>query len=303
MTEPDTHSRIDSLPARQTEIGSLKILRALPRSRRRTVGPWCFLDRYGPVSFSSGTPMLVAPHPHIGIQTVSWLLDGEIVHKDSLGSEMLMHAGQLNLMTSGSGIAHSEETPEQNSGKLNGVQLWVALPDEHRNTPALFDHYASLPVLELGSASLLLIAGELLGQVSPARSFSPIVGADIEFHDLNDAVLPLRREYEHALYVLRGDVFLERRLLEPDTLHYIGMNREELRISGSRAARLLVIGGRPFAEPILMWWNFVARTPDEIRQAREDWMQHLRFGEVKTYRGPRLAAPDLTRFAPPNPAS
>src|SRR5215510_13522902 len=129
----DSRSDIQSLPARQTEVGSLRILRALPRRQRRMVGPWCFLDRYGPIGFSSEKPMDVAPHPHIGLQTVSWLVAGEIVHHDSLGCEALMRAGELNLMTAGSGIAHSEETPRQNSGQLDGVQLWVALPDEQRH--------------------------------------------------------------------------------------------------------------------------------------------------------------------------
>ena len=247
--------------------------------------------------------MRVAPHPHIGIQTVSWLLDGEVLHKDSLGSEVLIHAGQLNLMTSGSGIAHSEETPRRNSGRLNGVQLWVALPDESRNIVPQFDHYASLPVLELGSASATLIAGTLGGVVSPAQTFSPIVGADISFHDSTKITLPLNREYEHALYVFHGDVFLDGEHLDTDALHYIGSGREDLALSGSREARLLLIGGRPFGEPILMWWNFVARTTEEIAQAREDWMKHRRFGNVQAYDGPRLPAPDLMKFAPPNPAS
>jgi redox-sensitive bicupin YhaK (pirin superfamily) len=267
------------------------------------VGPWCFLDRYGPIQFTADIPMLVAPHPHIGIQTVSWLLDGEVLHKDSLGSEVLIHAGQLNLMTSGFGIAHSEETPKRNSGRLNGVQLWVALPDPSRNTSPQFDHYASLPELELGGASATLIAGTLSGEVSPARTFSPMVGADIAFHDSANIVLPLNRAYEHALYVFQGEVFVKGQRLDTDTLHYIGPGPEELAISGSREARLLLIGGQPFGEPILMWWNFVARSAEEIAQAREDWAQHRRFGEVRAYNGPRLSAPDLLKFAPPNPAS
>src|SRR5262245_22238222 len=139
MSDSDSKLEIQSLPARQTELGSLKIFRALPRSQRRLVGPWCFLDRYGPLRFASGTPMEVAPHPHMGLQTVSWLLEGEIVHKDSLRVEAPMHAGQLNLMTSGWGIAHSEETPAQNSRKLSGVQLWIALPNEHRDGAPVFD--------------------------------------------------------------------------------------------------------------------------------------------------------------------
>src|SRR5262245_50900484 len=166
---------IESLSVRQTELGSLKILRALPRRQRRTVGPWCFLDRYGPVRFTEKA-MDVAPHPHLGLQTVSWLVAGEIVHHDSLGREALMKAGQLNLMTAGLGIAHSEETPKRNSGLLDGVQLWVALPDNQRQIPPLFDHYASLPVFDVAPAKVTLIIGDMLQHESPARSFSSMVG-------------------------------------------------------------------------------------------------------------------------------
>jgi redox-sensitive bicupin YhaK (pirin superfamily) len=303
MNDSDSISGIESLPARRTELGSLTIRRALPRSQRRMVGPWCFLDRYGPLSFASETPMLVAPHPHMGLQTVSWLLEGEILHKDSLGFEALMRAGQLNLMTSGHGIAHSEETPKQNTGRLSGVQLWVALPRDHRDTSPVFDHYASLPAVDLDSVSMTIIAGELLGHSSPARVFSEIVGADIAFHERKPILLPLQPDYEHALFVLEGDVFIGERRLENDTLHYIGANRSELQLAGSRNSRLLLLGGRPFGEPIMMWWNFVARTPEEIAQAREDWMQHRRFGDVKAYSETRLPAPDLGKFAPANPAS
>src|SRR5688572_16639026 len=164
---------IQSLKARPTNLGCLPILRALPRRQRRMVGPWCFLDRYGPVTFTSEKQMDVAPHPHIGLQTVSWLVEGEIVHHDSLGSEALMQPGQLNLMTAGHGIAHSEETPKANSGRLGGVQLWVALPDGHRNMVPVFDHYASLPLLDFPSGPVTLIMGELAGSRSPAKAFSP----------------------------------------------------------------------------------------------------------------------------------
>jgi quercetin 2,3-dioxygenase len=292
---------IETIPARHVEVASLPIRRALPRSRRRMVGPWCFLDRYGPLSFTSDIPMLVAPHPHMGLQTVSWLLDGEILHKDSLGSEALMRAGQLNLMTSGRGIAHSEETPARNSGKLNGVQLWIGLPDKHRDVAPLFDQYLVLPVADLKSMSATVIAGELAGQISPARTYSEIVGADIAFHERKPVSLPLRHDYEHALFVLAGDVGLGDLRLELDTLYYLGVKREELQLSGTRNSRLLLIGGRPFGEPILMWWNFVARTAEEIQHAREAWTRHERFGEVSSFVGDRVPAPDLGKFSP-NPA-
>jgi len=299
----DTQPDIQSLPARETELGSLRILRALPRRQRRTVGAWCFLDRYGPLSFSSGTPMDVAPHPHIGLQTVSWLLQGEIIHNDSLGCEAVMRAGQLNLMTAGRGIAHSEETPATNSGTLDGVQLWVALPSGQRNMAPVFHHHASLPVLDFAAGTVTIIAGTLSGQSSPAQMFSPIVGAEIAFRTHEPLLFPLRRDFEHAVFVLQGEIQLHKRPLEGRTLHYLGTDRDELHLSGSLDSRLLLIGGQPFNDPILMWWNFVGSTHEEIAQAREDWMNYRRSGEVKAYRGARLPAPDLTRLAPPNPVS
>jgi len=247
--------------------------------------------------------MEVAPHPHIGIQTVSWLLQGEIIHHDSLGYEALMHAGQLNLMTAGHGIAHSEETPAANSGKLSGVQLWIALPTSIRDSQPIFDHYPSVPVLDLPAGTITLIAGEMLGHSSPARTFSPIIGADIALHKRESMLLPLKSEFEHALFVLHGDVHLEERRIENDTLHYLHSGRDQLRLTATDDSRILMIGGEPFPESIVMWWNFVARTRDEIAQARQDWIEHQRFGEVKAYRGSRLPAPDLANIAPPNPAS
>src|SRR5262249_46349032 len=282
------NSDIQSLPARQTELRSLRILRVLPRRQRRMVGPWCFLDRYGPVSFTSDKPMDVAPHPHIGLQTVSWLLEGEIIHHDSLGYEALIRPGQLNLMTAGHGIAHSEETPKTNSGTLNGVHLWVALSGEQRDMPPAFEHYSSLPVLDFAGGTITLIAGTLLGHSSPAKTFTPIIGAEISLREQQPITLPLLTEFEHALFVLQGDVLVEGRPIDGGTLHYLGTNRDQLHITGIDNSRILMIGGEPFSETIVMWWNFVAKTHEEIAQAREDWVHHQRFGEVKAYCGSRL---------------
>jgi redox-sensitive bicupin YhaK (pirin superfamily) len=285
---------IEIIPARRTELGSIKILRALPRRQRRMVGPWCFLDRFGPLQFTSDKGMDVAPHPHMGLQTVSWLVAGEMIHKDSLGCEALMRAGQLNLMTSGRGIAHSEETPKQNSGKLDGVQLCVALPDDQRKIAPSFDHHASLPVFNIGSTTIQLIIGKMLQQESPAKAFSPIVGADIVFHDSSVIDLTVENRFEHAIILLHGEGALDGSPIDATALHYISSGRNELRISGSPNCRLLLIGGEPFREPILMWWNFVARTHEEMTEARQNWMQHERFGEVLSYSGPRVPAPELS---------
>jgi redox-sensitive bicupin YhaK (pirin superfamily) len=281
----------------------MRILRALPRSQRRTVGAWCFLDRFGPLSFSAGTPVDVAPHPHIGLQTVSWLLQGEIVHNDSLGCEALMRAGQLNLMTAGQGIAHSEETPTVNSGIVDGVQLWVALPLGQRQCAPTFHHHASLPVIETSAGAVTLIAGSLLGEISPAAMFSPIIGAEIAFRSTAPLIFPLKKDFEHALLVLHGDVSFHGVGLEGGTLYYLGIDRDELELAGSVGARVLLLGGEPFTDPVLMWWNFVASTSEELAVAREDWIQHRRFGDVKAYRGPRLPAPDFMKPAAANPVS
>src|ERR1043165_1300568 len=189
----------ERFPAHETSPGSLKVLRALPILQKRLVGPWCFLDRFGPLSFSEAKPMDVAPHPHIGLQTVSWLLQGEIVHKDSLGSEALLRPRGVNVMTSGGAIAHSEETPPKNSGLLNGVQLWVALPDADRHGPASFQHIAQVPIVEQPGATVSVFAGSVLGCSSPAEYFSPLRGVDIELRANVSLELPLDQSFEHAV--------------------------------------------------------------------------------------------------------
>jgi len=207
------------------------------------------------------------------------------------------------LMTSGKGIAHSEETPKTNSGTLDGVQLWVALPVGQRDIAPAFHHYASLPVLDFAAGTIVIIAGTLSGETSPAQMFSPIVGAEIVFRTREPLQIPVRRDFEHALFVLQGEASLNTHPLEAGTLHYLGTNRDELNLAGAVGSRVLLIGGEPFNDPIVMWWNFVATTREEIASAREDWINQQRFGEVKAYHGARLPAPDLARLAPANPVS
>lgn len=284
---------LQALPAQASTLGTLPIRRALPRRERRMVGPWCFLDRYGPLSFSNAKPMDVAPHPHIGLQTVSWLLEGEIVHNDSLGSEALVRPGQLSLMTAGSGIAHTEETPQENSGLLNGVQLWVALPDAARHRAAEFHHYSALPVVEERGGVIRLIMGGLSGHRAGTNEFSPLVAADLTIHRGSALELGLDRAFEHALLILEGEVSLEGQSLTPDILYYLGVERDSIALHSDHGARGLLIGGLPLNEPVLLWWNFVARTNEELAAARTDWETHQRFAEVKAYRGPRLAAPSF----------
>lgn len=294
---------IENYPGRDTNLGHLKILRALPIKERRLVGPWCFLDRYGPYTFTAGKPMDVAPHPHIGLQTVTWLLEGEIIHHDSLGCEGLIRPGGVNVMTAGNGIAHVEETPRANSGVLNGVQLWVALPEAQRKINPAFHQIQQVPLAELRGGLAQVFAGSVAGTTSPAAHYSDLVGADLTVHPGEELVLPLDATYEHALLLLAGAVELEGQFLAERNLYYLGIMRSELSLSSRSGARLLLIGGQPFAESILMWWNFVARTPEEIVAARTAWEERQVFGEVLAYQGARLSAPALVQLARPNPAS
>jgi redox-sensitive bicupin YhaK (pirin superfamily) len=247
--------------------------------------------------------MDVAPHPHMGLQTVTWLLDGEIVHDDSLQQEAVLRRGGVNVMTSGDAIAHAERTPDQNSGRLNGVQLWTALPDRDRRRVASFQHLADVPRLEPRGGIVQVFSGTLAGAVSSAEHFSDLVGADLQIHARHALTLPLEPQHEHALLVLSGDCALEKQRLDERVLYYLGTQRSEMCLTSNAGGRVLLIGGTPFPETILMWWNFVARTPDEIRDARDDWEAHRRFGDVPAYCGARIPAPALVRLAPPNPVS
>lgn len=297
------HHALESYPNRDVSLGRLAVTRALPIRDRRMVGPWCFLDRFGPLSFSAERPMDVAPHPHIGLQTVTWLIEGEILHDDSLGSEATGRPGGVNLMTAGRGIAHAEQTPAVNSGQLNGVQLWVALPEARRNVEPSFQAIDRVPLIETPAAAIQVFAGSLAGSSSPGRFDTRLVGADLLIHAGQTTEFAVETSFEHALMLLSGDAVLEGQRLESRRLYYLGRERAGIALKSETGGRLLLIGGPPFPEPILMWWNFVARTPDEIAAARADWEAHRRFGDVTAYRGPRLDAPALARFARANAVS
>lgn len=288
---------LESLEGREVHLGSLPVVRVLPLRQRRMVGPWCFVDRFGPLTFE-GSLMDVAPHPHIGLQTVTWLLDGEILHDDSLGCETITRPGSVSVMTAGMGIAHSERTPEENSHRLDGVQLWIALPDAARSAAPAFAAVERVPLVDVPGANVRVFAGSAMGASSAAPHHSPIVGMEIELWPHASLEIPLTPGWEHAALVLRGDVALEKAELAARQLHYLGTHRQSAALSSRDGARLLILGGPPFPEKILMWWNFVARTPEELIAAREDWIGHRRFGGVKAYRGPRLDAPSLAGFRP-----
>ena len=278
----------------------LEVTRTLPNRQRRMVGAWCFLDAYGPHDLAGSAGMRVAPHPHIGLQTVSWLVAGEILHRDSVGSRREIRPGQLNLMTAGRGIAHSEETPAPHSGVLHGVQLWVALPATHRDVPPRFTHHADLPVVSDAGLTATVLMGELVGAQSPATCYTPLVGAEIALTAGTDTAVPLRADFEYAVLCLEGTATVAGTDLKPGPLCYLGEGRTALPLTAAEDSRLILVGGEPFDERIVMWWNFVGRDHDEIVEARADWSAGARFGEVHGYDGAPLAAPPMpiTRLVP-----
>lgn len=294
---------LESYESKEVSLGELHVTRVLPIRNKRMVGPWCFFDRFGPLSFTDAKPMDVAPHPHTGLQTVTWLIDGEVLHDDSIGSEATARPGGVNIMTAGKGIAHAEQTPRGNSGKLNGVQLWVALPDFARNMEPMFEGLKEVPKIEERGGIIHVFAGGIGGVVSPGKYFSEIVGAELQIHPGQSLEFPLNPHFEHAVMILDGDCSMGNEALADHRLYYLGAKRSSMSLKSRSGGRIMLIGGPAFPEKILMWWNFVARTPEEIAQAREDWESHIRFGDVTAYEGPRLKSPDIVRFAIPNPMS
>jgi redox-sensitive bicupin YhaK (pirin superfamily) len=290
---------VEVTPSRVADVGRMPVRRALPRRERRTVGSWCFADHMGPAPVTETSGLDIGPHPHTGLQTVTWLLQGEVLHRDSLGTEQLIRAGQLNLMTAGHGVAHSEEATGSYRGQLHGVQLWVAQPERTRHGPAAFEHHAELPRAELDNAVGTVLVGSFAGATSPARRDSELVGVDGALRP-GRSVWPLAAEFEHALVVLDGQTLAQGQPVRPGQLAYLGRGRDQLVLETAGPARVLLLGGEPFEEPILMWWNFVARTPEEIATAAWQWRSaDPRFGRVDSPL-PRLGVPPLPRLRPPD---
>ncbi len=267
---------------RATQVGSLPVRRVLPHRPRRTVGAWCFADLVGPVPVRAAGSVGIGPHPHMGLQTVTWLVSGGLLHRDSLGSEQLIRPGQLNLMTAGHGVAHAEEDPGLVGGVLHGVQLWVAQPQGTRDGAPGFEHHEDLPRTELEGARATVLVGEFAGLESSARRDTEHVGVELTLRRPG-VLVPLHDDYEHALVVLEGSVSVDGQAVEPGVLAYLGRGRHECQFDVSAPARVLLLGGVPFPEPVLMWWNFVARTREEISEARHQWSaDDGRFGTVRS---------------------
>ncbi|MEE3321657.1 MAG: pirin family protein [Pseudomonadota bacterium] len=287
---------LEAVPSHRSVLGSgLPIIRHLPSRRQRLIGPWCFLDHIGPTSLSADSPVDVGTHPHTGLQTVTWLFEGALLHKDSLGYEQVIEPGQLNLMTAGHGICHSEESPPGFSGPMHGLQFWIALPGEHEDTTPAFAHHTDLPHWEKDGMSVTLVVGELDGRHSPAKVFSPLVGADIEAHEGGTLTLPVPASFELGLCINQGHAHVEGNRLDVGELYYLGQGREQLTLTLEPGSRVMLLGGEPLHQPVLLWWNFVGRDQARLEQAVADWdnWPNNRFGEVTAYQGKPLKAPRL----------
>jgi redox-sensitive bicupin YhaK (pirin superfamily) len=287
------------LTAREVPLGgprAMRVRRTLPQRQRSLIGAWCFADHYGPDDITVGAAMDVAPHPHTGLQTVSWLFAGEVEHRDSLGTHALVRPGELNLMTSGHGICHSEvSTPA--TTVLHGVQLWVALPDAHRDRARDFRHYVPAAA-DLGGATARVFLGALAGLESPVPTYSPLLGAEIVLAPHARLSLPVEPAYEHGVLVDAGPVSMSGTRLQRAELGYLppGPATVELANLTGEPARILLLGGAPFEEDIVMWWNFVGRSHEDIVAFRQAWEGELdQFGRVEGYAGTprRLPAPPL----------
>jgi redox-sensitive bicupin YhaK (pirin superfamily) len=297
VVHPVTTDGLELTGARTATVGDLTVRRLLPLRQRRSVGAWCFIDHYGPMSVDGVTGMAVPPHPHIGLQTVTWLMAGNVLHSDSLGSEQMIRPGQLNLMTAGRGIAHAECSPAEHDPQLHGVQLWVALPDRSRQAEPAFEHHSEMPSAAAGGLSVTVLLGSLAGLRSPATTFTDIVGAELTaMRDASERIA-LAPSFEHAVLVTSGGATVAGADLAPGRLLYLAPGRDHLAVAAREGAVLMLLGGVPLGEPLVMWWNFVARTAEEIATAVADWREG-RLGEVGGYAGPSLEPPplDVTRL-------
>src|SRR3954468_12561277 len=277
------------LHPREVPLGgprAIRVRRTLPQRERSLIGAWCFADHYGPHHIAAGVGMDVPPHPHTGLQTVSWLFEGEIEHRDSAGVHAFVRPGELNLMTAGAGICHSEVSTAATT-VLHGVQLWVALPGSDRDTDRDFAHYAPEP-LAVPGAVLRVFLGELAGSQSSVHTFTPLLGAQVDIEPGARLALDIDPSFEHGVLLDQGRLETTGAVLDVADLAFqpTGCDILSLHNPGDGPARAIVLGGPPFGEQLVMWWNFVGRSHDDIATYRRQWeARDVRFGDVEGYRG------------------
>ena len=303
----DVECGIEVLTPRDVPLGgprAMRVRRTLPQRVRSLIGAWCFVDHYGPDLVATSGGMSVAPHPHTGLQTVSWLFEGEIQHRDSAGNHAVVRPGEVNLMTAGRGISHSEVSTAETSA-LHGVQLWVALPDASRGVDPGFAHHAPSLVTGPGWQARVFL-GSLLGDTSPVSTYTPLLGAELHLDPGATLDLDVDDSFELGFLVDRGVLQVDECEVKQDQLAYVAPGRSKLTLGpGDEPVRVVVLGGPPFGEQIVMWWNFVGRSHEEIVASRLAWQGQIedaatgqdvrpgRFGIVVDEPLPPIPAPTL----------
>ncbi len=276
---------IEVREGRTTQIGDLGIVRVLPTKNRRTIGPWCFVDLMRSDDIAEPPPLEIGPHPHIGLSTVTWLFAGSALHSDSLGTQQVIRPGELNLMTSGHGIAHAELGLDTEAvsgpGGFMGVQMWIAQDEGSRHGSSRFEHLAELPIVDLTNGEASLLVGDFGGASSGATADHPAVGLDITVAGFLE--IEAEQAFEYGVVPIDVPIKVEDVIVEPGSLGLVPVGHNKLTLETKRGVgRVMLIGGQPLGEPIKMWWNFVARSQDELTQAWVDWDtgDEQRFGPV-----------------------
>jgi quercetin 2,3-dioxygenase len=269
--------QVEVLPPREVPLGgprAMRVRRTLPQRHRSLIGAWCFVDHYGPDRVADSGGMSVAPHPHTGLQTVSWLFTGEVEHTDSAGHHAMVRPGELNLMTAGRGISHSEVSTDATE-VLHGAQLWVALPDASRHVDPAFERHVPDPVSGSGWEGRVFL-GSLLGSSSPVTTHTPLLGAELLLQPGTRLDLDVDPAFEHGVLVDSGVVAVADRETKAGELAYLPPGAATLSLrAGADPVRLLLLGGEPFGESIVMWWNFVGRTHEEVVAYRREWQAQI----------------------------
>jgi quercetin 2,3-dioxygenase len=295
---------IEPRPVKLTTRTGVEVRRTLPHAKLKMIGAWCFVDHFGPTKQTDG--MVVAAHPHTGLQTLTWLIEGRIEHRDSIGSVQLIEPGQLNLMTAGNGIAHSELSlagPEN----LHAVQLWVALPKHAIDVAPEFEHQGNLPRFTMQSlsgaeVSITVLAGELAGTTAPTKTFSPMMGAELRLGAGESVTLPLNESFEYGFMPAQGSIKIDGTIGQTSSLIYREPGASSVTITANADSNddaiILMLGGETFGEKILMWWNFIGRTNEDIVQARKDWndraeLNNQRFTDFEDSIGGWIPAPEM----------
>ncbi|MCS4533430.1 pirin family protein [Neisseria montereyensis] len=290
---------IEKFTAHVKDVGGIPVNRLLPQRSRRTVGAWCFLDHIGPAEFGpDDAGMQVGAHPHINLQTFTWMLDGHQWHRDSLGNRQMVSPKQVSLMTAGTGdnrgISHTEQSVEGEKS-MHAVQFWIALPLNKEIEPG-FNHYEELPQWSKDGVDYIVTTGTFDGHTAPTKQHSPLVGVDMTFNDAKTIEVPLEAGWEYGIFVIKGQVNGNDEQVTPEELLVFSETQagDVIRIEAEAGSHIILIGGEPLPHKTIFWWNFISDNPESLRKGVADWNnKHPRFGDID------LTGTPLTRLVSP----